>query len=209
MQGHLHMIQTFLISWTYGECIFFFFIFNLVIAFELDHTLVVVASWALSTVVFIHSPKHYYNLGLFYSRCPSCMIQAETIVDVFGKEGNKFKLFYHPSPPRFLLFTRRRAETPNSFEGKLALWCLTCDKSNNPTTTTIVVMLYLFNLILHLCFLSLVLIMFANNNNNNNKGPYPMYTLDRGFIAQKSYEHLSIGSFFLGFGTLAFNPSYR
>jgi hypothetical protein len=31
--------------------------------------------------------------------CPSCMMQAETIIDFFGQPGKEFFLFYHPRPP--------------------------------------------------------------------------------------------------------------
>lgn len=31
--------------------------------------------------------------------CPSCMMQAETIIDFFGHPGKQFLLFYHPARP--------------------------------------------------------------------------------------------------------------
>jgi len=56
--------------------------------------------------------------------CPSCMRQAQAIVDFFGKPGKPFLLFYHPQPPRARLTARRAKHNNNKDEGRYPLYCL-------------------------------------------------------------------------------------
>jgi hypothetical protein len=128
--------------------------------------------------------------------CPSCMMQAETIIDFFGQPGKQFLLFYHPArptafttPPPFLraLLARRekggdQPEVRASAERRDV--CVVCRVScaafwADRTGLAVV------------------------------QGRYPLYSLDAGMIAPTAYERLAWGSALVGVGGLGLHPRYR
>jgi hypothetical protein len=58
--------------------------------------------------------------------CPSCMMQAETIIDFFGQPGKQFLLFYSPHTPSFSSppLTTRKEKGSSTKEGRYPLYSL-------------------------------------------------------------------------------------
>jgi hypothetical protein len=68
------------------------------------------------TVVYVGSSRRDPNFPTSLDlRCPACVIQAAAIQYYFGREGQQFDLFYHPSPPSIpFITTRQKLDPPPS-----------------------------------------------------------------------------------------------